>query len=85
MKDGRRPGQLRRPVTDRTGLTGLFDYHFDVEIGPPNSSPQLDDPAYQDTIDTITGALEKLGLKIQPAKGTAGFIVIDHIERPSEN
>lgn len=77
--------QLRRPIIDRTGLTGLFNYHFDVEPGPPNSSPQLDDPAYQDTIDTVTNALEKLGLKIQPAKGTAEFIVVNHVERPSEN
>jgi bla regulator protein BlaR1 len=77
--------QLRRPIIDKTGLTGLFDYHFDAASGAPNSSPQLDDPAYQDTIDTITNALEKLGLKIQPAKGTTESVVVDHVERPSEN
>jgi len=30
-------------------------------------------------------ALQKLGLRVESAKGTAEFIAIDHIERPSEN
>jgi uncharacterized protein (TIGR03435 family) len=78
--------QLPRSIIDQTGLTGLFDYHFDVGLGPPNSSPQSeDDPAYQDTLATVTSALQKLGLKIQPAKGAEDIIVIDHVERPSEN
>jgi uncharacterized protein (TIGR03435 family) len=77
--------ELRRPIIDQTGLSGLFDYHFDVDPGPPNSSPQIDDPAYMDTLDTVASALEKLGLKIQPAKGMAEYIVIDHVERPSAN
>jgi uncharacterized protein (TIGR03435 family) len=77
--------ELRRAIVDQTGLTGLFNYHFDVGLGPPNGSPQLDDPAYQDTVDTITNALEKLGLKIQPAKGAEDILVVDHVERPSGN
>ena len=30
-------------------------------------------------------ALQKLGLKLEPAKGTAEFVVIDQVERPTEN
>ncbi|HVW09613.1 MAG TPA: TIGR03435 family protein [Bryobacteraceae bacterium] len=76
---------LRRPVFDQTGLKGLFNYRLDVAPGPPNSSPQLDDPAYQDSIDAVTSAMEKPGLRIQAAKGTVESVVIDQIERPSAN
>jgi uncharacterized protein (TIGR03435 family) len=76
---------LSRPVVDKTGLTGLFDYHVDIVVGPPGSAPGIDDPAYSDLLATVTSALEKLGLKIEPAKGVAEFIVIDRIERPSAN
>jgi uncharacterized protein (TIGR03435 family) len=30
-------------------------------------------------------AFRKIGLKLEPAKGSGQFIVIDHVERPSEN
>jgi uncharacterized protein (TIGR03435 family) len=30
-------------------------------------------------------AVEKLGLKLEPAKGRGEFLVIDRVERPSEN
>jgi uncharacterized protein (TIGR03435 family) len=29
--------------------------------------------------------MKKLGLSIQPTEGPGEFLVIDHIERPSEN
>jgi uncharacterized protein (TIGR03435 family) len=30
-------------------------------------------------------AVQNLGLKLAPTKGTAEFIVIDHVEPPTEN
>lgn len=32
--------QFRLDVVDRTGLTGLFDYHLDVVMGPPGTAPR---------------------------------------------
>ena len=33
----------------------------------------------------IFGALQQLGLKLEPTKGAHGFQVVDRVERPSEN
>jgi hypothetical protein len=39
---------------------------------------------YQMTLGTSKGAAQ-LGLKLESTKGSVNVIVIDHIERPSEN
>ncbi len=74
--------QFRRDVIDKTGLTGLFDYHLDVVMGPPGTAPAEDDA---NALDVVTVGLQKLGLKLEQAKGTAEIVVIDHIEKPSAN
>jgi uncharacterized protein (TIGR03435 family) len=69
---------LGRQVIDQTGLTG----HYDFTI--PTFSAGSNDP--ENTEASIFTALqESLGLKLEPAKLPVQFLVIDHIERPSEN
>jgi uncharacterized protein (TIGR03435 family) len=60
------------------GLTGLFDIH--LEYAPDQNS---DAP---DAAPSIFEALEKqLGLKLVAARGAGEALVIDHVEKPSEN
>jgi uncharacterized protein (TIGR03435 family) len=85
--------QLGRPVLDQTGLTGSFDFKLEWtpdetqrglglegekppgEIAPPGESgPSI-----------FTAVQEQLGLKLESAKGPVEILVIDRIERPSEN
>ena len=76
---------MPRAVIDKTGFTGLFDYHLDFNIGPQAARPRKTIRTASDRLDMVTAALQKLGLKLEPGKATAGFIVTDHVERPSEN
>jgi len=78
----------RRPVLDETGLTG--DYDLDVTFMPdqpvtlngaaaPPSLSQSDRPSLLPAIQ------EDLGLKLESRRRDVDVLVIDRIERPSEN
>lgn len=69
-----------RPVVDKTGLTGLYDIHLD----PPQ--PLADTVNTSDAGSSIFTTLEEqLGLKLESAKEPVETLVIDSVERPSEN
>ena len=77
-----------RPVVDRTGLSGRYD--FDLEFAPDQSvfggalgrSASTDDSAKP---GLFTAIQQQLGLKLEAAKGPVDALVIDYVERPSEN
>ena len=81
---------LGRPVIDKTGITGRFDLRVEFAregtelaaihlVGPPPAS----DPAGPPEI--FTALQEQLGLRLESGRGPVDTLVIDHIERPSEN
>jgi uncharacterized protein (TIGR03435 family) len=67
---------LHRPVLDRTGLTGAFDYR---------SAPDAPDAPPVDHSSSFLQLLNEVGLKLEPGKGESETLVIDHAELPSEN
>jgi uncharacterized protein (TIGR03435 family) len=69
---------------NKTGIAGLFDIHLEFEAdesipGPPPDSATPAGPSI------VTALQQQLGLKLEPAKGPREFLVIDHVEKPSEN
>jgi uncharacterized protein (TIGR03435 family) len=76
---------LDRHVLNKTGVDGKFLLY--LEYAPDEHTPRLATEAATSPADVsgpnIFGALEKLGLTIEPARGPKGFIVIDRAERPS--
>jgi uncharacterized protein (TIGR03435 family) len=72
-------GVLGRPVLDRTGFAGSFK--VDLEFAPVTPGGDTDN-----TKPSIFTALEEqLGLRLDSQKGSEEVLVIDHVERPSEN
>ena len=68
--------QLHRPLIDKTGLDGW--YAFDLTYNPDESKAS-------DRPSLFTALEEQLGLKLIAKKGPAEVLVIDRLERPSEN
>ena len=64
-----------RKVVDQTGLTGKYD--LKLKWAPdtdPSGGPSL-----------FSAIKEQLGLKLISIKAPVEVLVIDHVERPSEN
>ena len=66
---------LGRPVEDKTGLMGTYD--FAIEF-----APEVDDSG---SAPTLVTALQQLGLRLESAKVPIETLVIDKVEKPSEN
>jgi uncharacterized protein (TIGR03435 family) len=75
-------GTFGRPVMDETGLTGKYDFILKYQ-GRWDRDRNADD---LDPTPPMDRALqEELGLKVETAKGPVKVLVIDHVEKPSEN
>lgn len=79
---------LGRPVIDKTGLSGKYDYTAtytpdpgQAAVGPsaPTDAPPADGPSI------FTALREQLGLRLESAKGPVEVLVIDRAEKPAAN
>jgi len=70
-------GMLGRPVRNETGFTGSFKVNLDfAPLAPDTTSPK---PSLFEALE------QQLGLRLVTQKGTEEVLVIDHVERPTEN
>jgi uncharacterized protein (TIGR03435 family) len=81
---------LDRPVVDQTGLAGRWDFNLNwtpddsqfsgmgAKIPPPADGANQPPALY-------TAIQEQIGLKLDAAKAPADVMIIDHVEKPSEN
>ena len=85
---------LQRPVIDKTGIKGYYDFKLAFSrVGIPNSGPpapplaagtagfEASDPAPS----IFTAVQEELGLRLDSTKGPAEVLVIDSARKPVEN
>jgi uncharacterized protein (TIGR03435 family) len=80
---------LDRPVVDHTELTGRWDFtltwtpdefqfgSLGIKVPPPSKDATAP--------DLFTAFQEQLGLKLESTKAPAEVLVIDHVEKPTEN
>ena len=75
---------VRRPVINRTGLPGTYD--VELRWTPSDlAAPARSESALGDTPDIFTAMQEQLGLKLEPSRAPVDILVIDRVERPTEN
>jgi uncharacterized protein (TIGR03435 family) len=76
---------LRVPVLDDTGLMGTYGFKLEWAADAAPMQDGNDLPLDPGGPSIFTAVQEQLGLKLQPAKGPVDYLIIDHVERPSEN
>lgn len=81
---------LDRPVVDQTALTDRYDFTLNwtpdesqfggagIKVPPPSDAADAPPALY-------TAIQEQIGLKLEPAKAPVDVLVIDKLEKPSEN
>ena len=70
-----------RPILDKTGLVGRFD--IQLEFTPDRAGARAGEPDASGP--SIFEALRQLGLRLDPGKGAVEVLVVNDVERPSEN
>jgi len=80
---------LDRPVVDRTGLNGRFDFELaflpnesQFDGHPPVTASQVTGEPAPDLFEAIRA---QLGLKLEAAKVPTSVLVLEHAERPTAN
>ena len=86
---------LGRKMIDRTDLKGKYDFELKWTLasgeGRPESfglSPQTGTqppPTDSDSPSIFTALQEQLGLRLESTKGPVDLLIVEHVERPSDN
>ena len=85
---GELQGWLDRPVVDQTGIQGRYDFGLNWTPDDFQASRLGGVPTPRDSTefpDLFTAIQEQLGLRLESTKGSVDVMVIDRVERPSEN
>jgi len=79
-----------RPVLDKTGLNGTYDFTIEYMPDVARGIMPAADSAVPSTLDPGAGSVftvlpQQLGLQLDAGRGQIDVMVIDHIDRPSGN
>jgi len=81
---------MDRPVVDQSGLSGRYDFTVTFTPDPAQAAllglppaPAADNP--EAAPDLFNAFQRQLGLKLEPTKAPVDVMVVDKVERPSEN
>jgi uncharacterized protein (TIGR03435 family) len=78
----------KRPIINKTGLSGLYDFRLEWSLDSGLATDQNGQPAAPPNASgpSLTTAIqEQLGLKLESARRPVEVLVIDSVQRPSEN
>ena len=74
---------LDRPLIDKTGLAGAFEYT--LNLGQLDLDRAGDPAGFATGVPISTAVQEQLGLKLESTRERVEILVVDHAEKPSEN
>ena len=83
--------QVGRTVVDKTGLSGNYDFTLQwtpdqaLSGGFPNEPKDSATQSAETGVSIFTALQEQLGLRLESQKGPVDILVIDRVEKPSEN
>jgi uncharacterized protein (TIGR03435 family) len=73
--------ELKKPVVDKTGLAGMYD--FELRFSRENVPIEASHPDYG---SIFTALQDQLGVRLTPQEVPMDYLIIDHVERtPTEN
>ncbi len=73
---------LGRPVVDKTGLGGEWDFDLETSFAPAAANAGNPDTAAPSVFVALQ---EQLGLKLEPTRTSVKVFVVDSAQRPAEN
>ena len=75
----------RCPVVNNTGLEGNYDFKLEwtPDPGPPAPGGQPVETSLGPSL--FTALQQQLGLRLEATKGPVDMLIIDHVDKPSEN
>jgi uncharacterized protein (TIGR03435 family) len=73
---------LGRPVVDKTGLSGEFDFDLETTFAPAAANAGAADTSAPSVFVALQ---EQLGLKLEPTRTKVNVLVVDAASRPTEN
>src|SRR5579862_5454373 len=84
--------QLGRPVVDKTGLTGEYDFTLQwtpdaapsTAVAPAATAPGAP-PPIADGPSIFTAIQEQLGLRLDSKRELMDSLMVDNVEKPTEN
>ena len=77
---------IGRPVIDRTGLPGRYDFTLSLAPRADAQPEEIKRAAFEEGFSLFAYALDQIGLRLEAQRAVIDLLVIDHIERvPTEN
>jgi uncharacterized protein (TIGR03435 family) len=82
--------RVKRSVVNKTGVAGRFTFHLEYAPYQPASAPD----AGRSGVPSVTADFspnmfealqEQIGVKLTPGKGPVDYLIVDRVEKPTEN
>ena len=74
-----------RPIVDKTELKGSYRIKITFAGAFSSAGPSLTPSADDDLPNLFSALPDQVGLKLQPSKGKRDVLVVDRLERPTED